>query len=141
MDKFYEVSDDTISKFNEIFDKKSFTLSIHFQFIGSEKQKEFIKISKVPEQYFFIIKKEIIVSINEDLMHLFDDESITILMEQEIDKIYVDNESGKIKLIKPDLNTFSSLVSKYGVEKVSRANQICSLANEQKKDNDDDFII
>jgi hypothetical protein len=51
-------------------------------------------------------------------------------------------ESGKIKLVKTDLNTFASLVNKYGVEKVSRANQVESLFIEQKEDSeDDDFIV
>jgi hypothetical protein len=75
-------------------------------------------------------------------MNAFDDESITILMEQEIDKIYINIETGKMKLIKTDLNTFSSLVNKYGVEKVARANKVEELYQEQQKDakNDEQFI-
>ena len=42
MDNFYEVSEDTIKTFFEIFNKKSFPVSIGFQFIGNEKQKELI---------------------------------------------------------------------------------------------------
>jgi hypothetical protein len=75
-------------------------------------------------------------------MDAFDEESRTILIEQEIDKINMNVESGKIKLVKTDLNTFASLVNKYGVEKVSRANQVESLFIEQKEDSeDDDFIV
>jgi hypothetical protein len=39
MDNFYELSEDTISTFFEIFNKKSFPLSIKFQFVGDQKQK------------------------------------------------------------------------------------------------------
>jgi hypothetical protein len=142
MDNFYEVSEDTIKTFFEIFNKKSFPVSIKFQFIGNEKQKELIKVSKIADQYTFILKTEILVSINDDLMSVFDDESITILMEQEIDKININIESGKIKLVKTDLNTFSSIVNKYGVEKVARANKVEELYQEQKKDakTDEEFI-
>ena len=89
-----------------------------------------------------IVKKEILVSINDDLMSVFDEESITILMEQEIDKININIETGKIKLVKTDLNTFSSIVNKYGVEKVARANKVEELYQEQKKDakTDEEFI-
>ena len=74
-------------------------------------------------------------------MNAFDDESVTILMEQEIDKIYINIETGKMKLIKTDLNTFSSLVNKYGVEKVARANKVEELYQDQKRDaRDDEFI-
>ena len=143
MDKFYEVSEDSIARFYEIFNKKSFPVSIKFQFIGNEKQKELIKVSKIADQYAFVLQKEVLVSINDDLMSVFDDESITILIEQEIDKININIETGKIKLIKTDLNTFSALVNKYGVEKVARANKVEELYHEQKKDgtvDEEEFI-
>ena len=147
-DNFYEVSEDTINDFFEVFDKKSFPIKIDFQFLGHRKQKGLIKISKISDQYSAILAielgspRELLVTINEDLMDAFDDESRTILIEQEIDKINMNVESGKIKLVKTDLNTFASLVNKYGVEKVSRANQVESLFIEQKEDSeDDDFIV
>ena len=56
-------------------------------------------------------------------MNVFDEESRTILIEQELDKVSMHTETGKIKMLKTDLNTFSSLVNKYGVEKVARANK------------------
>ena len=100
MDNFYELSEDTISTFFEIFNKKSFPLSIKFQFVGDQKQKELIKVSLINPKFSFLLGKEILVSVNEDIMNAFDDESITILMEQEIDKIYINIETGKMKLIK-----------------------------------------
>jgi hypothetical protein len=142
MDNFYELSEDTISKFFEVFNKKTFPVSIKFQFEGDEKQKELIKISVVPPKFQFIIGKDILISINEDILNVFDDESVTILLEQEIDKINMNIETGKIKLVKTDLNTFSSLVNKYGVEKVARANKVEELYKEQQKDaaQDEEFI-
>ena len=143
MDKFYELSQDAVDKFYEIFNKKSFPVSVKFQFIGNEKQKELIKVSKVADQYAFLLQKELLVSVNEDLLNVFDDESVSILMEQEIDKININIDSGKIKLVKTDLNTFSSLVNKYGVEKVARANKVEELYKEQQKDaeQDEEFIV
>jgi hypothetical protein len=142
MDNFYELSEDTISKFFEVFNKKTFPVSIKFQFEGDEKQKELIKISVVPPKFQFIIGKDILISINEDILNVFDDESVTILLEQEIDKINMNIETGKIKLVKTDLNTFSSLVNKYGVEKVAKANKVEELYKEQQKDaaQDEEFI-
>lgn len=147
-ENFYQVSEDTINDFFEVFDKKSFPIKIDFQFLGHRKQKGLIKISKISDQYSAILAielgspRELLVTINGDLMDAFDEESRTILIEQEIDKINMNVESGKIKLVKTDLNTFASLVNKYGVEKVSRANQVESLFIEQKEDSeDDDFIV
>jgi hypothetical protein len=140
MSKFYEVSQDTQDTFYQVFNKKTFPLAVKFQFVGSETQKNLIKISKLPDQYSFLLEKELIVMVNEDLMSVFDDESITILIEQEIDKISIDTQSGKIKMIKPDLTTFSSLISKYGVDKVAKANQVEELYQQQVKDGKQEFI-
>jgi hypothetical protein len=139
MSKFYEVSEDAQKEFYNVFNKKPFHISVGFQFIGSEKQKQLIKISKISDQFSFILNKELLVSINEDLLTVFDPESISILIEQEIDKIVVESESGKIKMIKPDLTTFSALITKYGVDKVTKANGIEELYKQQKADGAEEF--
>ena len=141
MSKFYEVSTDAIDQFNKVFNKKSFPIQVGFQFIGSEKQKQLIKISKLSDPYVFLLNKELMVSINEDLLNVFDEESIGILIEQEIDKISIETESGKIKMIKPDLSTFSALITKYGVEKVAKANQVEELYQQQKSDGAEEFAF
>ena len=142
-DPFYNLDETTESLFMESFNKKSFPVNVNFQFIGSSKQKQLIKVSKIADDISFILKKDLKVLINEDLLNVFDEESISILIEQEIDKININMESGKIKLVGTDLNTFSSLVNKYGVDKVARANKVEELYQEQKEDAkcDDEFII
>lgn len=143
MDNFYEISEDTIEEFMEVFNKKTFPTRIEFLFIGNSKQKDLIKITKIPDDYAFELKKELKVMINEDLMIAFDDESRLILIEQELDKVSMHPETGKIKLVKTDLNTFSSIVNKYGVEKVARANKVEELYHQQKADaqENDDFLV
>jgi hypothetical protein len=143
MDRFSELYQDTIDDFTKVFEKKSFPIPIKFQFIGDSKQKNLIKISKIADDISFILKKELKVSINEALLDVYDEESVNILFEQEIDKININIDTGKIKLIKTDLNTFSSLVNKYGVEKVARANKVEELYQAQKKDAtaDEEFIV
>jgi hypothetical protein len=141
MSKFYEISEDTIETFNEVFLTKSFPIKVDFQFIGAEKQKQLIKIAKLPDQYSFLLNKELLVTINEDLLNVFDEESIKILIEQELDKVSIDIDSGKIKMIRPDLTTFASIINKYGIEKVSRANQVEELYHQQKSDGAEELIF
>jgi hypothetical protein len=139
---FYELDETTEELFMEVFNKKSFPVNVSFQFIGSSKQKQLIKVSRIADDFAFILKKDLKVIINEDLLDVFDEESITILIEQEIDKININMESGKIKLVGTDLNTFSSIVNKYGVEKVARANKVEELYSEQQSDaKEEEFII
>ena len=44
-------------------------------------------------------------------------------------------------MVKPDLSTFSSIISKYGVEKVAKANQVEELYNQQVSDGNEEFIV
>ena len=142
-DTYYDVDSSTEELFLEVFNKKSLPVNVKLLFQGNSKQKKLIKVLKISDQYAFALGKELLISINEDLLNVFDDESITILIEQEIDKININMESGKIKLVGTDLNTFSSIVNKYGVEKVSRANAVETLYVDQKVDSESDkeFII
>ena len=57
MSKFYELSQDSVDTFFKVFNKKTFPLAIKFQFVGCEKQKNLIKISKLPDQYSFLLDK------------------------------------------------------------------------------------
>lgn len=139
MSKFYKLSEETIDSFNKVLSKKAFPFQVNFDFVGAESQKNLIKISKISDQFAFLMEKDLLVSMNETLMDVFDEECIQILIEQEIDKISINMETGKIKMIKPDLTTFSSLINKYGIEKIARANQVEELYSQQKGDVDFDF--
>jgi hypothetical protein len=140
-DKYYEIDPDVEAEFKEVFNKKSFPVTIKMKFIGNSKQKQLIKISKIPDQYNYCMERDLLVEINEELEQVFDDEMTTILYEQQIDKITVDMKTGNIKLIKPDLTTFSGIVAKYGIEKVSRANQIEEVTLQQQADGQAEEVI
>jgi hypothetical protein len=49
-------------------------------------------------------------------------------------------DTGKIKMVKQDLTTFSGLINKYGIEKVAKANKVEELYAEQKQDAEEDFL-
>ncbi len=140
-DNFYRLDDDTISFFKDIFNKKAFPVNLGFEFLGNKKQKGLIKITKITDQYKFILEKQLVITVNEELFDAFDEECRKILFEQEIDKLSIDIEKGKVKFVKPDLTTFSGLIKKYGIEKISRANQVDLLASEQKEDADSEEFI
>lgn len=133
-DRYGELSDDIQDLFNDIVSKKAFPINIGFRFVYDSKLKQVIKIQKLSDIYNYLLDKEILVLVNEDLFDKLDEESLTILFEQEIDKIAINGESGKITMNKPDLITFAPLVNKYGADKVLRANQIDVLSSEQHED-------
>lgn len=133
--KYYELDQDVVDHFMKIFNSKSFPVNVKFQFIGASKQKELIKIKKIADDYSFLLNdKEILVLINEDIYHAMDDEILDILIETSIESISIKIDTGKISIKKPTLQTYPSIVNKYGVTKVGRAYQVEDLYEEQKDD-------
>lgn len=131
--KFHDLDESVIQTFMKVWDEQKTSYGIDFTFIGSTKSKELISIKRIPEQYSFLMEKDMLVIINEGLFDAYDEDSINILFEQEISRISVNLDSGKITINKPDVITSSYMVSKYGSERVFRANQVDILAATQNE--------
>lgn len=140
-DRYEELSDDIQDKFMEIYNQKAFPIKLGFSFVSDTKQKSVITVKKLTDIYSFLLGKEILVTVNETLYDKLgnDEDLVEILFEQEIDKIEVKAENGKITMAKPDVVTFSGLIAKHGTEKVMRANQVDVLSSEQQDDMDGGF--
>lgn len=138
-ERYDELSQETIEFFMSVYEKKSYSVTIGFKFIDDIKLKQSIKIMKLSDMYKFLLGKDILVIINEDLFDKLDEESMEILIEQELDKIEVDFKNGKIKMVQPDVKTFAGILEKYGEEAVLRANQVDKLSAEQKEDMETGF--
>jgi hypothetical protein len=128
--KFSEIGDDTKKFFNDLMKSMNTSYSLKYVLLNNSKLKNAVKVMKVSEIYQHISNAEIIVLFNENIFDVLDDTAKSILLKQEIDRIHVDLDSGKIKLIKPDVITFSGIIKKYGLDKVARANQLNELVKE-----------
>jgi hypothetical protein len=133
-DVLYKLQSETIDAFKKILDKKSLPVKLTIEYLGDSKQKTMIKLSRINPKTEFLYGKQLMVSINEDLFDKFDKTSCNILFEQEIDKLSVNMESGKLKLKKLKLNTSIEILNKYGIEKVATANQLEEITISQQED-------
>jgi hypothetical protein len=133
---FYEASEDVVELFKKVLDLKSLPFDVKLKFAGNTKQKTFMKVTKIPDQYAWLLDADVLVSINEDFFYKLDEPAQKILIEEEIDKIYVNMDTGKLKMMKPDFVSFSGLIDKYGAEEVMRAKGLETLTNQQKEDSD-----
>lgn len=134
-EKFYELSEDTINLFKSILEEKSIPFRIDTAFVGSVKLKKLIEIKKLTDiQSYLLDGKEMLVTVNEDLLARMDDEAISIQFEEAINGIEVNLSSGKIKITKPKLAIDLNLVKKHGFEKILRAHNLQDEVQSQKKD-------
>ena len=133
-EQFTVLEDDIIEYFNDLKEKLELHVDLKYVYQGDEKQKTLLKIVKIPDRYSVLMKADVLVSFNEKYFDTFDDESKTILIEQELALVSMNIDTGVLKIGKPDLVTSTGIVKKYGVEAVERANQVSALFNQQQAD-------
>lgn len=137
---FYELTEDTINLFNSILEEKSMPFNIGTVFIGSVKLKKLIEIKKLNElQSYLLSKKEMIVTVNEDILLKMDEESIAIQFEEAINGIELNLSNGKIKISKPTFAVSPGLIKKHGIDKILKAHNLQDEIQSQQKDMEKDL--
>ena len=96
-EQFTVLEDDIIEYFNDLKEKLELHVDLKYVYQGDEKQKTLLKIVKIPDRYSVLMKADVLVSFNEKYFDTFDDESKTILIEQELAliEINIDNVAQK----------------------------------------------
>ena len=135
LQRFYEVEDSTIKRFNDVYDKLAMPIRLEFKIYGDSKLKKLIEIKKASPDEEFIYKTQIRIKFNEDLLNLLDeDESVDLLIRECLNGLEVNTQTGVIKIKKPDMTTFTSIMEKYTLEKVKRAKELEKTTLEQISD-------
>ena len=140
MTNFKELSQDIVDFYNERYDNFTNPININFYFQENNKQKQLIKLTKIPDQYSVIIKKDILIQVNSDYFDAFstDDDNINkILFDKAIDMISYNTEKGTFKIqAKPNFSANEGIIDKYTYESVKMALETERLYEEQKKDSE-----
>ena len=122
---------ETEDLFVNVLDGTSIPKSIRFELIASNDMKDVGKVAKANEILKYMTEVDIIVLINETIFDRLADDQKKMIIEELLAQVYWDSNSGKIKLIKPDVNTFSLLIKKYGIDfYLGVKDSIASVLNE-----------
>lgn len=141
-ERFTPLDEDIQKFFDEVVrTRASLPYKLDFVYVQDYKAKDYVTVKKLVGVNRYLNNADIMVTINERYHDQIDEEAKLILIEQAIATISVDLDSGKIKIIKPDLVTFTGIVKKYGLEKVSRANNLIALIEDQQQDADDAVLV
>jgi hypothetical protein len=107
---------ETEELFIKVLNETSIPKSIRFELISSDDMKEVGKVAKANEILKYMTDIDIIVILNENIFDKLVDNQKRMIIEELLAQVYWDSNTGKIKLIKPDVNTFSLLIKKYGID-------------------------
>lgn len=136
-ENFKELEKDIVDFFVERLNTFNIALDLKFEFQSNCKQKQLIKLTKIPDHYSVIMNKDILVQVNEEYFDAFstEDEDINkILFDQCIDLIETDLDKGTFKIGKANFSTTEGIIEKYTYDKVQRAIEVERLYEDQKKD-------
>jgi hypothetical protein len=118
---FNKAEEDIVDYLNESVKRFNLPVDLKFFVMTSAKQKQLVKISKIPDHYSVALNCDIMATVNDSFFDSFDDEAKNILFDQEIDKIEWNLEKGTFKLTKANFSTSRGIIEKYTFEKVARA--------------------
>lgn len=131
---FHELADYIQDFFEKMKMELNLPVDIKYAYQAYNKQNTLITIKKIPDNLAILVKADLLVTFNEDYFDAFNDEPKSILIDQELAKIEFNMEKGTLKIVKPDLMTSSSIIKKYSLESVERANQVVTLYKDQQLD-------
>lgn len=141
--RHFDLGEDTIERLNSLITKfVSSPVRVEYAFIGDNKLKKLIKVSKINDIYQHLTKKLVLVTINESLWDLLshEDDVIELLVREEFNTLIINSESGKVKIEKPSFNTSNSIIDKYSFEAVKRAKDLERLTLEQTEDKESEVV-
>lgn len=133
MAKLQKPEADIISFFKKIEDSFNFDLNPGYAYLSNPKQKQLIKLVKIPDTYVSLYNDDILVIFNEEYFRNFDEETNRILMEQEIDRLEMSMTDDVIKLGKPRISTSVHMIKKYSLELIDQANKFQENFEKNKK--------
>lgn len=142
MERYYELGNDTIQKIDEYISKfSSSPYRLEYAFIGDNKLKDLLKITKINDTFLFITKKQVLITVNESIWDVLDESDIEILVREQINMLIVDLDSGKIKIEKPTFNSSKSIIEKYSFEEVMRVKELVKLTLQQAEEKTNEMDI
>ena len=144
MERYYDLGDDTLEVLNNLISKfVPTTVRLEYAFIGDNKLKKLLKVSKISDVNQHLTKgKQVLITVNESLWDAISEktEVIEILVREEFNGLVVNTETGKIKIEKLSFITSNSIIEKYTFDLVREAKELEKSVLEQTDEKEKEMI-
>ncbi len=140
--KFQSVLDETQEMFNELLNKTSLPSYVRFKLVHNPKQKTITNVVKASDLYSNILslitgedyERLIVIILNEEWFDKLSDENLkTLVLEEALASVSYDMEKDRISIEKPNVQTFMTILKKYGVVETIKVKEIeKSFIDEEK---------
>jgi hypothetical protein len=113
MAKFEEPFEDTQALYNQAIDNAGLSNYVNITILANNKAKEIFKVNKAGELLKHRTGDDVIIVINESVLEQLTPEQQLIVVEESLAAISYDNEKEAVVISKPDVTTFSGVLSKH----------------------------
>jgi hypothetical protein len=138
MSKFHDLFEDIKELFINELNKIDSLRDLNVAVIGNNHLKEIYKVSKANELTSYLSEDgiDVIIQVNEEIFETLEDRQKAYIIDEALAMLYVDSESGRLKIIQPDFSGFSLVMLKYGIEESVKTAEVIKAAFAQKKEQD-----
>lgn len=113
MAKFNEPFESTQTLYNQAIQNADLARFVNITILTNDRAKEIFKVVKANDILNHIASTDIVIIINESILEKLTPEQQVIVVEESLASIHFDSEANKIVISKPDVVTFSGVVSKH----------------------------
>ena len=133
MARYEEPFEDTTDLYNKYIERAGITQFINITVLTNNKAKDIYKVNKANELLRYRTGDDIIIVINEKVLDKLDEADKEMIIEESISSIHYNLEKDKIEITRPDVVTFSGILSKHGFDKWNRVRETIKLLFESEK--------
>jgi len=138
MAKYFDLSEDLEAYFTRAFSTAGLERVINLRVIGCENQKTvYTPPKKVTGVYNFLTKEDVVITVNEQIFEMLEEQHRVIIAEEAIAHVGYDFEKDKLLIAKPDFYAFSGQITKYTYNEVKRCKDVLNALYSQKEDSEE----
>ncbi len=117
MSNFTDVFEDFEALFTNYIAQIDNLSQVSIKIIANNRLKEIGKIVKANDLLNYLTQEDVIILLNEEIFEQLIPDQQLMVVEELVAQIYFDMDKDKVVIVKPDVNTFSLLLRKYGYDK------------------------
>jgi hypothetical protein len=132
MAKIYELSEGTLDIFETIIGETGLERYLKVAVLGKKMKKDLYKVAKSNDIAQFKLGIDAVIIVDEDIFIQLDVEQQKLIAEEAVCGIGWNSEKDIMVMSKPDIQTFTGILSKFTNEKVLQTKEAIKLALESR---------
>lgn len=122
----------------EIFDNQIKVIGLYEQckidIVTNNRLKEIFKVTKANDYVKFKTGFDVTIFLNEQVFEFLEEHQRQLIVEESLAYIFYNDEKGTVEVKKPDVKTFSGVLSKFTYDQYSKTQQVIKETMAQLKD-------